>query len=153
MKIKIETIKTGQKDQFNNSVFWLKDAENRNIKLSIKSETCPYSQGQEIEIEGLEAVNWKDKEGKTQTYYKIKKTPQQFAGKSNCQKEPFEEKIAGFSMSYVKDLIIADKVKIEQMPIMFEKIYQLLLNKKYEKNWGYLPLFKAWKSGIRTRIL
>ena len=37
--------------------------------------------------------------------------------------------IVGFAMSYTKDLIVADKVKIDQLPGIFEKIHALMLSK------------------------
>lgn len=37
--------------------------------------------------------------------------------------------IIGFAMSYTKDLIIADKAKIDQLPALFEKIHKLMSDK------------------------
>jgi hypothetical protein len=37
--------------------------------------------------------------------------------------------IIGFAMSYTKDLIVADKAKLEQLPALFEKIYNLMASK------------------------
>jgi hypothetical protein len=37
--------------------------------------------------------------------------------------------IVGFAMSYTKDLIVADKVKIDQLSGCFEKIHALMLSK------------------------
>jgi hypothetical protein len=49
-----------------------------------------------------------------------------FAGKKGPDPKT---QIIGFSMSYAKDLIIADKVKIDQLPQLFEKIYNLMASK------------------------
>lgn len=37
--------------------------------------------------------------------------------------------IVGFAMSYTKDLIVADKVKVDQLPAIFEKIHALMAAK------------------------
>lgn len=44
--------------------------------------------------------------------------------------EPFEHKAAGMAMGYVKDLIIADKLRIESLEQSFYKIYNLIISKK-----------------------
>lgn len=37
--------------------------------------------------------------------------------------------IVGFAMAYTKDLVVADKVKIDQLPTIFEKIHGLMASK------------------------
>lgn len=37
--------------------------------------------------------------------------------------------IVGFAMAYTKDLVVADKVKIDQLPAIFEKIHSLMASK------------------------
>jgi hypothetical protein len=37
--------------------------------------------------------------------------------------------IIGFAMAYTKDLVVADKIKIDQLPAIFEKIHGLMLSK------------------------
>lgn len=37
--------------------------------------------------------------------------------------------IVGFAMAYTKDLVVADKVKIDQLPAIFEKIHGLMASK------------------------
>jgi hypothetical protein len=37
--------------------------------------------------------------------------------------------IVGFAMSYTKDLIVADKIKVDQLPAIFEKIHALMAAK------------------------
>ncbi len=44
--------------------------------------------------------------------------------------EPYEHKMAGMAFSFAKDLVIADKVKVEQIEAIAEKIYNWLINKK-----------------------
>lgn len=38
--------------------------------------------------------------------------------------------MAGMAFSFAKDLVIADKVKVEQIEAIAEKIYNWLINKK-----------------------
>lgn len=37
--------------------------------------------------------------------------------------------IAGFAMAYTKDLVVADKIKVDQLPAIFEKIHSLMISK------------------------
>ncbi len=37
--------------------------------------------------------------------------------------------VVGFAMSYTKDLVVAGKVTIEQLPAIFEKIHKLMSDK------------------------
>lgn len=37
--------------------------------------------------------------------------------------------IVGFAMAYTKDLVVADKIKIDQLPAIFEKIHSLMASK------------------------
>lgn len=56
--------------------------------------------------------------------------PQQggFGGGRKGGPDP-KTQIIGFAMAYTKDLIVADKVKIEHLPAMFEKIHNLMASK------------------------
>jgi hypothetical protein len=51
-----------------------------------------------------------------------------FAGGGKKGPDP-KVQIVGFAMSYTKDLIIADKVKIDQLSAMFDKIHGIMLAK------------------------
>lgn len=51
-----------------------------------------------------------------------------FAGGGKKGPDP-KVQIVGFAMSYTKDLIVADKVKIDQLPAIFEKIHKLMSDK------------------------
>lgn len=51
-----------------------------------------------------------------------------FAGGGRKGPEP-KTQIIGFAMSYSKDLIVAGKVDIKQLPETFERIYQLMASK------------------------
>lgn len=48
-----------------------------------------------------------------------------FAGGGKKGPDP-KVQIVGFAMSYTKDLIVADKVKIDQLPAIFKKIHGLM---------------------------
>lgn len=37
--------------------------------------------------------------------------------------------IVGFAMAYTKDLVVADKIKIGELPAIFEKIHKLMADK------------------------
>jgi hypothetical protein len=62
---------------------------------------------------------------------KIKAVNKQQGGFSGGGKKGPDPKvqIAGFAMAYTKDLIVADKIKIDQLPVIFEKIHGLMLAK------------------------
>lgn len=52
-----------------------------------------------------------------------------FAGGGGKKGPDPKVQIVGFAMSYTKDLIVADKVKIDQLPGIFEKIHALMASK------------------------
>ena len=58
------------------------------------------------------------------------KAVQQSAIKGGLKQEPFEHKAAGYAMSYAKDLIVSDKVNIDQLLLVADKIYNWLISKK-----------------------
>lgn len=76
--------------------------------------------------------------GQTLTYtieqtdkgYKIKAVQEQrpFGGGGKQQQDPKIQMIS-FAMSYTKDLVIGDKVKLDQMSQYFDKIYSAMLSK------------------------
>jgi hypothetical protein len=51
-----------------------------------------------------------------------------FAGGGKKGPDP-KVQIVGFAMSYTKDLVVAGKVTIEQLPPIFEKIHKLMSDK------------------------
>lgn len=51
-----------------------------------------------------------------------------FAGGARKGPDP-KVQIVGFAMSYTKDLVIADKIKIGELPVIFEKIHKLMADK------------------------
>ena len=78
--------------------------------------------GQEKEFEETQ----KDYNGTT--YYNIKPlTQNNLSGYAkNLKKE--QSRYSGFAVSYVKDLIIADKIKIEQWEAASKKIFQFMVD-------------------------
>lgn len=55
---------------------------------------------------------------------------QGFTGGGGGKKGPDPKvQIVGFAMAYTKDLVVADKIKIDQLPAIFEKIHGLMLAK------------------------
>lgn len=50
--------------------------------------------------------------------------------KPTFQREPYHQKIAGFALSYSKDLVISDKIPLEQLITMSDKLYNWLLSKE-----------------------
>jgi len=63
------------------------------------------------------------------TYYNIKPIKQAYSGGSNYGRAIKKEqsKYSGFAVSYVKDLIIADKIKIEQWESASKKIFNFMV--------------------------
>lgn len=51
-----------------------------------------------------------------------------FGGGGRKGPDPKTQMIA-FAMSYTKDLVVADKVKIDQLPAIFDKIHGLMISK------------------------
>lgn len=54
----------------------------------------------------------------------------QSKSRTGYSQEPFEHKAAGMTMGYVKDLIIADKIKIDSLESAFNRIYSIIISKK-----------------------
>jgi hypothetical protein len=52
-----------------------------------------------------------------------------FAGGGGKKGPDPKVQIVGFAMSYTKDLVVAGKVTIEQLPGIFEKIHKLMSDK------------------------
>lgn len=52
-----------------------------------------------------------------------------FAGGGGRKGPDPKVQIVGFAMSYTKDLIVADKIKVDQLPAIFEKIHALMAAK------------------------
>lgn len=79
--------------------------------------------------EGVEAeFNLEEKEGKSgQKYYTIK--PIKKFGSGNFGKALTREqsKYSGFAMSYAKDLVIADKIKLDQISEYTKKMFSLMV--------------------------
>lgn len=48
-------------------------------------------------------------------------------GGGYAPKESFEEKSAAFSVSYTKDLIVADKAKLEELETLSERIFKQII--------------------------
>jgi hypothetical protein len=69
------------------------------------------------------------KEHQGKIYYNIKAI-QQNNGNSNYGKAVKKEqsKYSGFAVSYVKDLIIADKIKVEQWESASKKIFEFMVS-------------------------
>lgn len=51
-----------------------------------------------------------------------------FSGGGRKGPDP-KTQVVGFAMAYTKDLIVADKAKLDQLPALFEKIHKLMADK------------------------
>lgn len=61
---------------------------------------------------------------------KIKAVQQQNFKGGGFKQEPFEHKAAAYAMSYAKDLVVADKVDVQNLRKYADKIYEWLISKK-----------------------
>ena len=88
--------------------------------ISSKIKDIKYEAGNELEytIEVIKIQNG--------NFNKFKKVSKQVFG---GQKEKPQEKMIGFAMSYTKDLIIADKVSIDKLEDVFNRILDLMISK------------------------
>lgn len=115
--------------------------EFKNEWLNPKTNTPIFYHNIELENGDKGSIGTKEKlptklsQGNELTYTidgdKIKAVAQQtFKGGGGFKAEPFEHKAAGYSVSYAKDLVCADKIKVEQLLPIADKIYEWLINKK-----------------------
>lgn len=88
---------------------------------SLKKQSDKLDAGKEIDYT-IEVV--KTEKGEFNKIKLVNKTPFGVGAKEKPQ-----EKMIGFAMSYTKDLIIADKIKIESLESTFDKIYSIMVNK------------------------
>ena len=97
---------------------------------SKKKEQTKFVKGQEAEFD-VEEQKSGDK-----TWNKVKPVTN-FKGNSNFGRALKREqsKYSGFAMSYAKDLVIADKIKLEDLSTYTRKMFQLMvdLDKTLEK--------------------
>lgn len=121
----IKSIKAvGDKDQYGNQSYLIKFQNGDEGYFKTQKE--PPSQDAEFEYE-IESLPTKQDPSKF--YSKITRPGQQgFKGNQRPQELP-EHKIIGFAASYVKDLIIADKIEMKDFETEFDRWY----NKMKEK--------------------
>ena len=72
-------------------------------------------------------ITYKENNGKIEV---VKENNFKSVGGFLRQSEPFEHKIAGFSLSYSKDLLIAGKIEDKNLFKVADKMYDWLLSKK-----------------------
>ncbi|MFA5196744.1 MAG: hypothetical protein WC401_13175 [Bacteroidales bacterium] len=91
--------------------------------LSKSKEQTHFVQGQESDFTE-EVVQYQGKD-----YINVKPTSKAWTGGSGYAKAIKKEqsKYSGYAVSYVKDLIIADKIKIEQWESASEKIFNFMV--------------------------
>lgn len=124
MKLKTTKItKLDKLDSFGNTTFVIEFATGeRGFYTSKDPDQKKFTVGQETEC------TLEEKEGKKGKYFKI--TLPQFQ-KHFAGKPPVEPRVQmiGFAMSYTKDLIVAGKIGVSDMPTTFDIIYNEMISK------------------------
>lgn len=102
----LQKIRVRFENDFQNT-FLVKDANNHQFKIGAE-------------------ITYKDNNGKIE----IVKENNFRSGGGGIKSEPYEHKIAGFSLSYSKDLLIAGKIEDKNLFKVADKMYDWLLSKK-----------------------
>ncbi len=87
---------------------------------SKRKDQTKFVKGQETEF------NEEEKQGKKGAYLVIKPIVAQFGG-YNKQVKKEQTRYAGFAMSYAKDLVVADKIKIDELKKFTKAMFNLMV--------------------------
>lgn len=113
-----------RKDSYGNTSFVVE------FKTGEKGYYTSKNENQNKFVVGQEAdFNIEEKQGSKGVYYKI--TVPQADGKPFGGKPAIDPKtqMISFVASYIKDLVVADKVKMDDFEKQFNRIYSLLISK------------------------
>lgn len=131
MKAKVTKItKMDKKDSYGNTSFVIEfDNSDKGFYVSKDENQTKFSIGKETEY------TIEQKVGKTgATYYKISlpQSEQQPGGWQKGGGKPAIEpriQMISFAMAYTKDLVVAGKVELKELPIHFDVIYNEMISK------------------------
>lgn len=117
-------LKMDEKDSYGNTTFKVTlDNGDAGFYTSKNENQTNFVKGKEVEYNIEKKVGKSGKE-----YFKIT-LPHAERKLGGFQREDPKIKLIGFAMSYSKDLIVANKVKIESLESCFERIYNIMLKK------------------------
>ncbi len=117
--------KMDKKDDYGNTSFIVElDNADKGFYVSKNENQTKFVVGQESEY------NIEEKQGKKGVYYKITipQSDKPSFGGGKQQQDPRVQFI-GYAMSYAKDLVIADKIKIDSLAVQFDIIYNEMISK------------------------
>lgn len=121
----VKITKMDKKDDYGNTSFVVElDNGDKGFYVSKNENQTKFVVGQETEY------NIEEKQGKKGAYYKITlpQSEKPGYGGGRPQQDPRVQMI-GYAMSYAKDLVIADKVKIGDLATQFDIIYNEMISK------------------------
>lgn len=117
-------LKMDDKDSYGNTTFKVTlDNGDAGFYTSKNENQTYFVKGKEVEYNIEKKIG---KSGKEYAKITLPQSDKKFGG---APREDPKNKLIGFAMSYTKDLIVADKVKVESLESCFERIYNIMLKK------------------------